>query len=172
MDSSTNRADTSASSAPRFPENTEEIPAPAVAYVAQQVKVPTEEWAAYDWARRAIKRHRVEIRVRPNFEEALKAAREIKAHAPHCRVIFTVYERKRLGRDAAELTALADHLTAHTAWSWRCSPDRCPASTTPPGRASCCSRSSPRWRRPSGRTFGSRRWRGSTPRPARPGRHP
>jgi DNA invertase Pin-like site-specific DNA recombinase len=28
-------------------------------------------------------------------------------------VIFTVYEMKRLGRDAAELTALADHLTAH-----------------------------------------------------------
>jgi DNA invertase Pin-like site-specific DNA recombinase len=27
-------------------------------------------------------------------------------------VILTVYEMKRLGRDAAELTALADHLTA------------------------------------------------------------
>ncbi|MGW3435505.1 recombinase family protein [Streptomyces melanosporofaciens] len=37
----------------------------------------------------------------------------MKAHAPHCRVIFTVYEMKRLGRDSAELTALADHLTAH-----------------------------------------------------------
>ncbi|WEO99234.1 hypothetical protein A6P39_037245 [Streptomyces sp. FXJ1.172] len=34
-------------------------------------------------------------------------------HASHCRVIFTVYEMKRLGRGAAELTALADHLTAH-----------------------------------------------------------
>ncbi|WP_253208915.1 recombinase family protein [Streptomyces niphimycinicus] len=43
----------------------------------------------------------------------MKTAREIKAHAPHCRVIFTVYEMKRLGCDAAELTALADHLTAH-----------------------------------------------------------
>ncbi|MET9387021.1 recombinase family protein [Streptomyces sp. NPDC002928] len=53
------------------------------------------------------------IKVRPQFEEALKAAREIKAHAPHCRVIFTVFEMKRLGRDAAELTALADHLTEH-----------------------------------------------------------
>ncbi|MGP3691220.1 recombinase family protein [Streptomyces sp. IBSNAI002] len=53
------------------------------------------------------------IRVRPQFEAALAAAREIKAHAPHCRVIFTVFEMKRLGRDAAELTALADHLTAH-----------------------------------------------------------
>ncbi|AQW48515.1 recombinase family protein [Streptomyces violaceusniger] len=53
------------------------------------------------------------VRVRPQFEAALGAAREIKAHAPHCRVIVTVYEMKRLGRDAAELTALADHLTAH-----------------------------------------------------------
>jgi DNA invertase Pin-like site-specific DNA recombinase len=43
------------------------------------------------------------VRVRP----------QIKAHAPHCRVILTVNEMKRLGRDAAELTALADHLTAH-----------------------------------------------------------
>ncbi|MDQ0986941.1 recombinase family protein [Streptomyces sp. V2I9] len=53
------------------------------------------------------------IRVRPKFEEAPRTAWEVKAHAPHCRVIFTVYEMKRLGRDAAELTALADHLTAH-----------------------------------------------------------
>ncbi|MEE1791078.1 recombinase family protein [Streptomyces sp. BE308] len=53
------------------------------------------------------------MRVRPKFEEALRTAREVKAHAPHRRVIFTVYEMKRLGRDAAELTALADHLTAH-----------------------------------------------------------
>ncbi|WP_245194896.1 recombinase family protein [Kitasatospora phosalacinea] len=53
------------------------------------------------------------VRVRPKFEEALRTAREVKAHAPRCRVIFTVREMKRLGRDAAELTALADHLTAH-----------------------------------------------------------
>lgn len=53
------------------------------------------------------------VRVRVQCEAALKAAREIKAHAPHCRVIVTVYEMKRLGRDAAELTALADRLTAH-----------------------------------------------------------
>ncbi|MCX4987027.1 recombinase family protein [Streptomyces sp. NBC_00572] len=53
------------------------------------------------------------VRVRPKFEAALRTAREVKAHAPHCRVIFTVYEMKRLSRDAAELTALADHLTAH-----------------------------------------------------------
>ncbi|MEU4827104.1 recombinase family protein [Actinomadura sp. NPDC023710] len=53
------------------------------------------------------------VKVRPEFEKALAAARQIKAHAPHCRVIVTVYEMKRLGRDASELTALADHLTAH-----------------------------------------------------------
>jgi len=53
------------------------------------------------------------VRVRPEFEEALRTAREVKSHAPRCRVIFTVYEMKRLGRDAAGLTALADHLTAH-----------------------------------------------------------
>ncbi|MFD9949568.1 recombinase family protein [Nonomuraea sp. NPDC059023] len=53
------------------------------------------------------------IKVRPEFEKALATARQIKAHAPHCRVILTVYEMKRLGRDASELTALADHLTAH-----------------------------------------------------------
>jgi DNA invertase Pin-like site-specific DNA recombinase len=53
------------------------------------------------------------VRVRPKFEAALELCRQIKAHAPHCRVILTVYEMKRLGRDSAELTSLADHLTAH-----------------------------------------------------------
>lgn len=53
------------------------------------------------------------MRVRPKFETALETCRQIKAHAPHCRVILTVNEMKRLGRDSAELTALADHLTAH-----------------------------------------------------------
>lgn len=53
------------------------------------------------------------VRVRPKFEAALQTCRQIKAHAPHCRVILTVFEMKRLGRDSAELTALADHLTAH-----------------------------------------------------------
>ena len=53
------------------------------------------------------------VRVRPKFEAAPETCRQIKAHDPHCRVILTVYEMKRLGRDSAELTALADHLTAH-----------------------------------------------------------
>ncbi|MEV7688984.1 hypothetical protein ACFW1F_20585 [Streptomyces bungoensis] len=46
--------------------------------------------------------------MRPQFEEALRTARKVKAHAPHCRVVITVYEMKRLGRDASELTALAN----------------------------------------------------------------
>ncbi|MER6332857.1 DUF4158 domain-containing protein [Streptomyces sp. NPDC001034] len=53
----------------RFPEDAEEIPVPAVSYVAQQVRVPAEEWAAYDWAGRAIKRHRMEIRGVFGFRE-------------------------------------------------------------------------------------------------------
>ncbi|MCX4538860.1 DUF4158 domain-containing protein (plasmid) [Streptomyces sp. NBC_00841] len=46
----------------RFPEDEAEVPAAAVSYVAQQVKVPAEEWGAYDWSGRAIKRHRMEVR--------------------------------------------------------------------------------------------------------------
>ncbi|MGY4920288.1 DUF4158 domain-containing protein [Streptomyces sp. 900116325] len=46
----------------RFPESTKEMPAAAVKYVAQQVKVPAEAWADYDWQGDRIKRHRKEIR--------------------------------------------------------------------------------------------------------------
>ncbi|MFE6834801.1 hypothetical protein ACFVFI_08150 [Streptomyces sp. NPDC057705] len=35
------------------------------------------------------------VRVRPRFEEALRTAREVKAHAPHCRVVFTVVDSGR-----------------------------------------------------------------------------
>ncbi|XVQ16109.1 NUDIX domain-containing protein [Spirillospora sp. CA-255316] len=47
------------------------------------------------------------VREGPGHRPADQGAR------PHSRVILTVYEMKRLGRDAAELTAPADHLTAH-----------------------------------------------------------
>ncbi|MEU9464372.1 MULTISPECIES: DUF4158 domain-containing protein [unclassified Streptomyces] len=53
----------------RFPEDAGGIPVPAVSYVAQQVRVPAEEWAAYDWSGRAIKRHRMEIRGAFGFRE-------------------------------------------------------------------------------------------------------
>jgi len=57
----------------RFPETAPEVPAAAVAYVAQQVKVPADQWADYDWQGDRIKRHRKEIRAafdfRANTEE-------------------------------------------------------------------------------------------------------
>lgn len=57
------------------------------------------------------------IRVRPRFEEALRTVREVRGSermsAPHCRGVFTMYEMRRFGRDAAELTAPTHHLTAH-----------------------------------------------------------
>ncbi|MYQ40726.1 DUF4158 domain-containing protein [Streptomyces sp. SID4921] len=56
----------------RFPEDAGEIPVPAVSYVAQQVKVPAEDWAAYEWSGRAIKRHRTEIRGAFGFRECTK----------------------------------------------------------------------------------------------------
>jgi hypothetical protein len=56
----------------RFPEDSGEIPVPAVSSVAQRVKAPAEEWAAYDWSGRAIKRHRTEIRAACDFCECTK----------------------------------------------------------------------------------------------------
>ncbi|UZI33205.1 DUF4158 domain-containing protein [Streptomyces sp. VB1] len=57
----------------RFPESAKEMPAAAVDYVAQQVKVPAGAWADYDWQGDRIKRHRKEIReaygFRANTEE-------------------------------------------------------------------------------------------------------
>ncbi|WP_374214025.1 DUF4158 domain-containing protein [Streptomyces sp. A3M-1-3] len=57
----------------RFPESAKEVPAAAVEYVAQQLKVPAEAWADYDWQSKAIQRHRGEIRAaygfRANTEE-------------------------------------------------------------------------------------------------------
>ena len=57
----------------RFPESAKEMPAAAVEYVAQQVKVPAGAWADYDWQGDRIKRHRKEIReaygFRANTEE-------------------------------------------------------------------------------------------------------
>ncbi|MFI1259144.1 DUF4158 domain-containing protein [Streptomyces netropsis] len=46
----------------RFPEPGEEVPTAAVSYVAQQVGVSVESWAAHDGRCRAAARHRAEIR--------------------------------------------------------------------------------------------------------------
>jgi len=84
-------------------------------HLTQELQSQLDALAAHGIGRDKIFAEKVStrVRIRPKFEAALDACRQIKAHAPHCRVILTVYEMKRLGRDAAELTALADHLTAH-----------------------------------------------------------
>lgn len=84
-------------------------------HLTQELQSQLDALAAHGIPREKIFAEKIStrIRVRPKFGAALDAARQIKAHAPHCRVILTVYEMKRLGRDSAELTALADHLTAH-----------------------------------------------------------
>jgi DNA invertase Pin-like site-specific DNA recombinase len=84
-------------------------------HLTQELQSQLDALAAHGIPRDKVFAEKVStrVRVRPKFEAAVDCAREIKAHAPHCRVILTVYEMKRLGRDSAELTALADHLTAH-----------------------------------------------------------
>lgn len=47
-----------------------------MAYVAQQVKVPAEEWAAYDWQGRAITRHRTEVRTAFGFRAGTEEDQE------------------------------------------------------------------------------------------------
>ncbi|MEU1185795.1 DUF4158 domain-containing protein [Streptomyces sp. NPDC005820] len=57
----------------RFPESAQEMPAAAMEYVAQQVKVAAGAWADCDWQGDRIKRHRKQIReaygFRANTEE-------------------------------------------------------------------------------------------------------
>jgi len=101
------------------------------------------------------------LKVRPRFEAALAAAREIKAHAPHCRVIFTVYEMKRPGATAPN-SPPPPTTSPTTASPWRCSPDPSPASTTRPDTAASCSRSSPPWPRLSATASAKEPSKGST----------
>ncbi|MFE2321568.1 DUF4158 domain-containing protein [Streptomyces sp. NPDC059441] len=64
------------------------MPAAAVEYVAQQVKVSAEAWAEYDWQSNVIQRHRGEIRAaygfRANTEEDQDrlAARQLHRAGP------------------------------------------------------------------------------------------
>ena len=53
------------------------------------------------------------VRVRPQFEARSPWPARSRPTPRTAASSSTVYEMKRLGRDAAELTALADHLTAH-----------------------------------------------------------
>jgi DNA invertase Pin-like site-specific DNA recombinase len=53
------------------------------------------------------------IRVRPEYDNALALARDIKHAAPDQPVLFCVHELKRPARNAAELMALAAQLQVH-----------------------------------------------------------
>jgi DNA invertase Pin-like site-specific DNA recombinase len=53
------------------------------------------------------------VRVRPEYDNALALARDIKHAAPDQPVLFCVHELKRPARNAAELMALAAQLQAH-----------------------------------------------------------
>ena len=55
--------------ATRFPLSMQEVPTTAVAYIARQVGVPTEEFSRYDWEGRAVKYHRAQIRAFLGFRE-------------------------------------------------------------------------------------------------------
>lgn len=57
----------------RFPRYAGDVPPAAVAYVAGQVKVPAEAFAAYDWSGRAVIYHRAQIRTALGFREAGRA---------------------------------------------------------------------------------------------------
>jgi hypothetical protein len=53
----------------RFPHRAADVPEAAVGFVARQVGVAAGEFAAYDWAGRAIKNHRAQIRAALGFRE-------------------------------------------------------------------------------------------------------
>jgi hypothetical protein len=57
----------------RFPRDPYEIPAAAVAYVAQQLQVSTDGWVDYDWKGRTVKYHRAAIREALGFRESTVA---------------------------------------------------------------------------------------------------
>ncbi|MBI1294733.1 Tn3 family transposase [bacterium] len=54
----------------RFPESAVEIPLPIIEYVAQQLNLPADVIAAYQWDGRTIKRHRRQIREFLGFHPA------------------------------------------------------------------------------------------------------
>jgi len=57
----------------RFPQGPDEVPAPAVVYVAEQVRVPPEAFDAYAWVGRTIEYHRAQIREAFGFRETTRA---------------------------------------------------------------------------------------------------
>jgi len=56
-----------------FPRAPQDVPLTVVDHLAQQVGVPTDTWAQYDWDSRTIERHRAQIRQHLGFREATVA---------------------------------------------------------------------------------------------------
>lgn len=54
----------------RFPENSSEIPADVVNYVAKLLNIKREKYHSYNWQGRSIKYHRAQIREFFGFREA------------------------------------------------------------------------------------------------------
>jgi len=53
-----------------YPYHKHEVPSPAVAYLAKQVGVPTEQYVQYPWSGRTIEYHRAQIRTLLGWREA------------------------------------------------------------------------------------------------------
>jgi hypothetical protein len=60
----------------RFPESPDDIPAPALAFVATQLGADPVELAEYPWTGRTLERHRAEIREWCGFREFTLADHE------------------------------------------------------------------------------------------------
>lgn len=108
----------------RFPETDREVPAAAVGYVAQQVKVPADQWAAYDWQGDRITRHRKEIRKAFGFRAGTEEDQERLAEWLTAELCGVELSRDRLA-EAVVARCRNDFVE----------PPACPASARAPDRS-------------------------------------
>jgi Domain of unknown function (DUF4158) len=59
-----------------FPLHRNEIPTESITYLAQQLKMPADEYRIYNWGGRSIKRHRATIHAFLKFHET--TAQDVK----------------------------------------------------------------------------------------------
>ncbi|MCX4460351.1 DUF4158 domain-containing protein (plasmid) [Streptomyces sp. NBC_01340] len=79
----------------RFPESVKEMPGAAVEYVAQQMKVPAEAWADYDWHGDRIKHHRKKVRAACGFRANTKEDQDRLAAWPATELCTVELSRDR-----------------------------------------------------------------------------